>query len=130
MLLNSHISPYARCLAGKGCGLVRSTWGTSQGEDKLGARDKILNTKVARRACAGRATGKQSPRGHGGGGDRCCAQTPVGRRATAPLLRWAEARADRAKAQGSKAFRWATLRRFKTRGRAAAERCCALCCLG
>ena len=53
MLLNSHISAYARCLAGKLCGLVRSTWGTSQSEDKLGARDKILNTKVARRACAG-----------------------------------------------------------------------------
>ena len=35
MLLNSHISAYARCLAGKVCGLVRSTWGTSQGEDKL-----------------------------------------------------------------------------------------------
>ena len=53
MLLNPHISAYTRCLAGKVCGLVRSTWGTSQGEDKLGARDKILNTKVARRACAG-----------------------------------------------------------------------------
>ena len=53
MLLNSHISAYTRCLAEKVCGLVRSTWGTSQGEDKLGARDKILNTKVARRACAG-----------------------------------------------------------------------------
>ena len=53
MLLNSHISAYARCLAGKVCGLVRSTWGTSQSEDKLGARDKILNTKVAFRACAG-----------------------------------------------------------------------------
>ena len=34
MLLNSHISAYARCLAGKVCSLVRSTWGTSQGEDK------------------------------------------------------------------------------------------------
>ena len=53
MLLNSHISAHARCLAGKVCGLVRSTQGTSLGEDKLGARDKILNTKVARRACAG-----------------------------------------------------------------------------
>ena len=53
MLLNSHISAYTRCLAEKVCGLERSTWGTSQGEDKLGARgprDKILNTKVARRA--------------------------------------------------------------------------------
>ena len=53
MLLNSHSSAYTRCPAEKVCGLVRSTWGTSQGEDKLGARDKILNTKVARRACAG-----------------------------------------------------------------------------
>ena len=44
MLLNSYISPYTRCLAGKVCGLVWSTWGTSQGEDKPGARDKILNT--------------------------------------------------------------------------------------
>ena len=33
--------------------------GTSLGEDKLGARDKILNTKVARRAC----TGQTSPQG-------------------------------------------------------------------
>ena len=53
MLLNSHISAYARCLAGKVCGVVRSTWGTSQGEDKPGARDKILNTKVVSRARAG-----------------------------------------------------------------------------
>ena len=53
MLLNSHISAYARCFAGKVCGLVWSTWGISQGEDNLGARDKIPNTKVARRACAG-----------------------------------------------------------------------------
>ena len=52
-MLNSHISAYTRCLAEKVCGLVRSTWGTSQGEDKLGATDKILHTKVARRACAG-----------------------------------------------------------------------------
>ena len=50
MLLNSHISAYATCFAWKVCGLVRSTWGTSQGEDKLGARDRILNTKVVRRA--------------------------------------------------------------------------------
>ena len=50
MLLNSHISAYARCLAGKVCGLVRSTWGTSLGENKPGARDRILNTKGARRA--------------------------------------------------------------------------------
>ena len=52
MLLNSHILAHATCLAGKVCSLVRSTWGTSQGEDKLGARDKILDTKVARRARA------------------------------------------------------------------------------
>ena len=51
MLLNSHISAYAS--AEKVCGLVRSTWGTSPDEDKLGATDKILDTKVARRACAG-----------------------------------------------------------------------------
>ena len=44
MLLNSHISADATCFAGKVCGLVWSTWGTSRGEDKLGARDKILNT--------------------------------------------------------------------------------------
>ena len=51
MLLNSHISAYTRCLAGKVCGLVRSAGGTSQGEDKLGATDRILNAKVvARRA--------------------------------------------------------------------------------
>ena len=61
MLLNSHISAYARCLAWKVCGLVRSTWGTSQGEDKLGAKDKILNTKVARRPCAGPAPDKHYP---------------------------------------------------------------------
>ena len=53
MLLNSHVSAYARCLAGKVCGLVRSTWGTSLGEGRLGARDRILNTKVACWACAG-----------------------------------------------------------------------------
>ena len=46
MLLNSHILAYAMCFAGKACGLVRSTWGTSPGGDKLGARDRILNTKV------------------------------------------------------------------------------------
>ena len=42
---------------------MRSTWGTSLGEDKLGARDKILNTKVARRACAGNTPDKHSPEG-------------------------------------------------------------------
>ena len=40
-------------IARKYCGLVRSTWGTSLGGDKLGARDRMLNTKVARRSCAG-----------------------------------------------------------------------------
>ena len=53
MLLNSHILAYARCLAGKVCGLVRSTWGTFLREDTLGARHRILNTKVACQACAG-----------------------------------------------------------------------------
>ena len=60
VLLKPHISVYARCLARKVCCLVRSTWRTSQGEDKPGARDKILGTKVARRACARRAPGKFS----------------------------------------------------------------------
>ena len=46
MLLNAHILAYARCFARKVCGLLRSTWGTSQGEDKPGARDKILNGDV------------------------------------------------------------------------------------
>ena len=53
VLLNSHISAYATCLARKVCGLVRSTWGTSLGGDKLGARNGILNTKVAHWARAG-----------------------------------------------------------------------------
>ena len=62
MLLNSHISASTRCVAEKVCRLVRSTcWGTSQGEDKLRATDKILNAKVARRACAERAPGKHPP---------------------------------------------------------------------
>ena len=39
MLLNSHISAYARCLARKVCGLVRSTWGTSLVGDTIGARE-------------------------------------------------------------------------------------------
>ena len=60
MLLDSHICTYATCFAEKVCGLVRSTWGTSKGDGKLGARDRILNTKVARRACPGRAPGKHS----------------------------------------------------------------------
>ena len=54
MLLNSHISAYARCLAVKVCGLVRSTWGTSLSGDKLGARDRILTAKVARWALGAR----------------------------------------------------------------------------
>ena len=41
MLLNSHISAYAMCLAEKVCVPVRSTLGTSLGEDKLGARDRM-----------------------------------------------------------------------------------------
>ena len=53
MVLNSDNWAYTRCLAGKVCGLVRSTCGTSLGEGKLGARDRILNTKVA--------PGKHSP---------------------------------------------------------------------
>ena len=47
MLLSSHILAYVTCFARKVWGLVRSTWGTSLGGDKLGARDRILNTKVA-----------------------------------------------------------------------------------
>ena len=53
MLLNSHISAYATCFVRKVCGLVRSTWGISLVEEKLGAA-RILNTKVAPWACAGR----------------------------------------------------------------------------
>ena len=45
MLLNSQISAYATCFVGKVCGLVQSTWGTSRGEDTLGARARIRNTK-------------------------------------------------------------------------------------
>ena len=37
MLFNSHIPAYATCFAGKVCSPVQSTWGTSLGEDKLGA---------------------------------------------------------------------------------------------
>ena len=55
------ISAYAACFAWKVCGLVQSTWGTSLGEDKLGASDRIPNTKVARRVGARRAPGKHSP---------------------------------------------------------------------
>ena len=49
------------CTEGLQSSAVQSTWGTPTGEDKLGARDRILDTKVARRACAGRALGKHSP---------------------------------------------------------------------
>ena len=52
MLLNSHIPAYATCVAGKVCSPVRSTWGTSLGEDKLGARARILNTKEVHHARA------------------------------------------------------------------------------
>ena len=50
MFLSSHIPAYGTCFAGKVCSPVRFTWGTSLGEDKLGARVRILNTKVAHRA--------------------------------------------------------------------------------
>ena len=53
MLFNSHIPAYAMCFAGKVCGPVQSTWGHSLGEDKLGARARILDTKVACPARAG-----------------------------------------------------------------------------
>ena len=59
MLLNCHISACAWCLAGKVCGLVRSTWGTSLGGDKLGARVGYL----IQRWRAGHAPGKHSPQG-------------------------------------------------------------------
>ena len=39
VLLNSHISAYATCFAREVCALVRSTWGTSRGENKLGVRE-------------------------------------------------------------------------------------------
>ena len=70
MLLNSHTSAYATRFARKVCGLVRSTWGTSLGGHTLGARDRIFNTKVARRACAGQTFPLQGPsfRGPPGGG--------------------------------------------------------------
>ena len=48
MLLNSQILAHATCFAGKVCGPVQSTWGTSRGENKIGARARILSTKVAR----------------------------------------------------------------------------------
>ena len=56
VLLNSHVSAYATCFARNVCRLVRSTWGTSRGEDTLGARDRIFDTKDTKiqryRACA------------------------------------------------------------------------------
>ena len=74
MLLNPHISAYARCLAGKVCGLVRPTWGASLGEDKLAARDRILNTKVVCQANTppfpGGQRGTIARLGGGGGGQR------------------------------------------------------------
>ena len=36
VLLNSHFSAYATCFARKACGVVRSTWGISLSEDRLG----------------------------------------------------------------------------------------------
>ena len=53
MVFNSHFPAYATCFAGKVCGPVQSGWGISLGEDKIGARARILNTKVARQARAG-----------------------------------------------------------------------------
>ena len=50
MLLNSEISAYATCFAGKVCGPVWSTWGISLGEGAAKAR--ILNTKVVHQARA------------------------------------------------------------------------------
>ena len=61
MLLDSHIWAFATCFAGKVCGPVRSTWGISLGEDKLGARAWIHNTKIARRANIPHSTSFQRP---------------------------------------------------------------------
>ena len=58
-----------------GCPL-RSTWGTTLGEDKLGAGARILNTKVARRACAGCGPGKHSPAGDGWWWGKDCTPPP------------------------------------------------------
>ena len=63
MLLNSHISADATCVAEKICGLVRSTWGTSPGEDKPGARDQILDTKVVRLGMRRARAGQTFPLG-------------------------------------------------------------------
>jgi hypothetical protein len=49
VLLNSHVSANARRFAGTVCSPVQSIWGTSLGEDKLGASARTLNTQVARR---------------------------------------------------------------------------------
>ena len=45
-----------RALQGRFCSPVRSTWGISPGEDNLGARARMLNTKVSRRARAGQTS--------------------------------------------------------------------------
>ena len=45
--------------------LMRSTWGSSLGEDKLGARDRILNTEVAHQARTGQTFPPKSPLGFG-----------------------------------------------------------------
>ena len=42
MLFNSHISAYAKCLAGKVCRLVRSTWGIPQVRINLGLEIRYL----------------------------------------------------------------------------------------
>ena len=69
---------------------LRSTWGTSLGEDKFGAGARILNTKVARRARAGQTlpqgvdpTGGDprrdpTPKGGGGGYSPPNCRTPLG----------------------------------------------------
>ena len=63
MLLTSHISACAPCFAGKVCSPVRSTWGTSLGDDKLVARARILKTKVAHQARAGQTFPPKSKKG-------------------------------------------------------------------
>ena len=45
------------CFAGKVCGPVRSTWGTSLGEDRLVAGARILNTMAATLGQSGHAPG-------------------------------------------------------------------------
>ena len=48
---------FATCFVGKVCSATWSTWGASPWEGKSGAEVGIVNTKVARRARAGRAPG-------------------------------------------------------------------------